>query len=76
MTEMLNELRPGLSKQDETELLQVYMFVCLYDATEADTLIFFTLTQSTLCSAHAACKTVLHCRYFRYHVVIKEFWKC
>lgn len=27
MTEMLNELRPGLSKQDETELLQVCMFV-------------------------------------------------
>lgn len=48
MTEMLNELRPGLSKQDETELLQVCMLVCLYDATEADTLIFFTLTHNPL----------------------------
>lgn len=72
MTEMLNELRPGQSKQDETELLQVCMFVCLYEVTEADILIFFTLTQSALCSAHAAYKTVLHCRYFRYHVAIKE----
>lgn len=80
MTELLNELTPGQSPQDEVELLQVCVCMCVSKCVLANLGICFTLIQFvhplSVLLTFADCKTALHYRHLRYHVLIKVFWDC